>query len=175
MRWLLCLLLAGCGCSEAQWGYDCDSFSHYQVTSDHLTQGGVHFDGPSTSNGQVDEYVNAVEACLSTSIDRERIVVLIAPDWYEEPSVCEDPAWGPQQLLPVSAPQGGCSAKGYVPSVGCPCEWRGGLRCPGSDSEGRTVLVETPNLLLLGDNLVRLTMHTSNPWGEYAACSGLSQ
>lgn len=164
--------LSGCGCNEEQYGYDCDSFSHYRVTNEHMTPGGVHFEGPSTSDGQVDEYVGAVETCLGRSVVREGFTVLVAPDWYEEPAACTLPDWGPQQLLPVPAPEEGCAAKGYSPEVDCPCEWRGGIRCPGPDSAGRAVLVETPNLLLLKDNLIRLVMNTSNPWtAEFAPCA----
>jgi hypothetical protein len=175
MQWWLCIAwltgliltsaaLQGCGCNEEKWGYDCDAFSHYQVTNEHTTPGGVHFQGPTTSDEQVDSYVNAVDTCLVRNIDRDGFVVLVAPDWYPEPAACVSPAWGPQELLPVPAPESGCTAKGYAASANCPCEWRGGLRCPGSDSDGRTVLVETGNLLMLKDNLIRWTLNTTDPW-----------
>jgi hypothetical protein len=162
----------GCGCNEEAYGYNCDSFSHYTVTQTSTTPEGVHYEG-ALDPALLDTYTDEVEACLQRPIDRSQFVVLVAPDWYMEPAACVLPQWGVQELLPVLAPGAGCEAKGYVPSDACPCEWRGGLRCPGPDSQGRTVLVETPSLLILKDNLIRLTLNTSDPWGsaQLSACA----
>jgi hypothetical protein len=159
-------LTSGCApCPEEVYGYQCGAFDGYHVTPslEHVTPGGISYQGelnPST----LDEYTDAVEACLGKSVDHSSFVVLVAPDWYQEPAVCTLPQWGPQQLLPVPAPEGGCLAKGYTPSDSCPCRWRAGVT-------GNTLVV-TPNLLIYKDVLLRWTLQTDDPWTtELAPCS----
>lgn len=164
IAWLTGLILtaaalSGCSCPDADYGYQCGAFDRYHVTPalEHLTPGGVHYQGESISSGQLDEYTNAVETCLARSIDRSSFVVLEAPDWYQAPAACTLPQWGPQELLPVQAPEDGCTAKGFSPNATCPCAWRGGIAWPN-------IIVTTPDLVIYKDPLIRFLLHTSDPW-----------
>jgi len=172
----LALFGLGCQCSSEQWGYQCDAFAGYTVSNLQKTPEGIGYDlsgqDALVTLSYLDTAVDAVEQCLGVKIDRTSFVVKVAGDWYQQPVACLLPQWGPQQLLPIAAPQAGCTDKGFTASTDCPCEWRGGVRCGGSDSQGRLVLIETPNLLLFKDNLIRVTMNTSDPWSnKYAACA----
>jgi hypothetical protein len=109
-----------------------------------------------------------VETCLlsngyiSQKIDRQSFNVLIASDWFLS---CDEPGWGVNQLLPVSAPEEGCEAKGMTPDPACPCDWRAGIECPNH-------IITTPSFYLYKDALIRFITSIEDPWvGNLATCA----
>ena len=159
---LFLLAVAACGvCQEARWGYTPNGcFDHYVVGPTRTTPGGVSYDpsGQPINPLLIDRLVSEVAAC-APSLNRSSFTVKVASDWYLEPAACELPQWGPQQLLPVTAAEEGCTAKGYSASVDCPCRWRAGVECPN-------IIVTTPSFYLFKDALLRFVTGSTDPWAN---------
>ena len=179
----------GMPCNEINWGYSTGEFNQYSVHPTEITQTGIAYDpsGLPINPELIDRLTNEVETCLATAFpggvipldvaagsycsatnftlpfDRHSFVVKIASDWVLS---CPDPVYGQQQLLPVSAGDSGCIAKGLAPSAQCPCRWRAGIECPNN-------LITTPSFYLYKDVLIRYMTGCGDPWAmvQFSTCA----
>jgi len=149
------LALLGCGPSDGP-GYCYENhyltLKRYDANFTLQTPKGIWVDatGQNVDLAKIDELTDELESCLGTRVNRECIGVKIPDDWFV--SECSG-----EELLPISADDSLCLAKGVTPTPECPCNWR-------VETQDDNIIVVPPGLKLYKAELARIVTGENNVW-----------
>ncbi len=184
MKNLLVLFLVGCGGDPVCYHNNYQTLKRYPVNFTQMTSMGIGVDstGQKVDLAIIDRLTSQLDICLEKSFKANPTItselakkadcrtdvgvprvrfdniyiktcfkVKVPNDW--EYSKC----YPEEQLLPISAPDALCEAKGLHPTPECPCRWR-------VETQDDYIIVSPPNLKLFKAELARMVTGCNNVW-----------
>jgi hypothetical protein len=136
------------------------NITSYEINITNTTNTGINIDDPleEIDIEELERQTSALEECLGVTIDRNCLLVKVAPDWYISP--CSG-----NQLFPCNINIQECLDKGLTLEdlEECPCNCRARI-------QDNNIIIVTPDLLIYRGELARMVLGVNNPWPRYSHC-----
>ncbi len=148
----LILLTQIYGCTDPCYNNHYLDITTYDISQNLSTTNGIKVDDPQRELdlAELDRQTTSLEECLRITVNRQCLIVKVAPDWYTSP--CSG-----QQLFPCDIPISVCEDKGITLTEECPCNCRAII-------QNENTIIVTPDLLLYRAELARMVTGVNNPW-----------